>query len=63
MPMTPKEMARLLMANGFVEICGNGGSHRKYQNPVTKKTIIIPFHNKDLGKGLERAILKQAGLK
>ena len=63
MPMTPKEMARLLMANGFVEIRGNGGSHRKYQNPVTKKTVIIPFHNKDLGKGLELAILKQAGLK
>lgn len=61
--MTSKEMARLLKENGFVEIKTSGGSHRKYQNPLTKKTVIVPFHNKDLGKGLEQAILKQAGLK
>ena len=56
-------MARLLKENGFIESKTNGGSHRKFQNPLTKKTVIIPFHNKDLGKGLEQAILKQAGLK
>ena len=61
--MTSKEMARLLKENGFIEIKTNGGSHRKFQNPLTKKTVIVPFHNKDLGKGLEQAILKQAGLK
>lgn len=61
--MTSKEMACLLKKNGFIEIKTNGGSHRKYQNPLTKKTVIVPFHNKDLGKGLEQAILKQAGLK
>lgn len=60
--MTPKEMARLLRKNGFVEIKTNGGSHRKFQNPSTKKTVIVPFHNKDLGIGLQQAILKQAGL-
>ena len=64
MPMTSKEMARLLLNNGFIEVkCGHGGSHRKFQNPKTKKTVIVPFHNKDLGKGLEKAILKQARLK
>ena len=63
MPMTSKEMARLLKENGFVEISTNGGSHRKFQNPLTKKTVIVPFHNKNLCKGLEQAILKQAGLK
>ena len=61
--MTSREMAPLLLKNGFIEIKGNGGSHRKYQNSITKKTVIVPFHNKDLGKGLEQAILKQAGLK
>ena len=61
--MTSKEMARLLKENGFIEIKTSGGSHRKFQNPLTKKTVIVPFHNKDLGKGLEQAILKQAGLK
>lgn len=63
MPMTSKEMARLLKENGFVEIKTNGGSHRKFQNPLNKKTVIVPFRSKDLGKGLEQAILKQAGLK
>jgi len=63
MPMTSKEMVNLLKKNGFIEVkCGNG-SHRKLQNPVTLKTVIVPYHNKDLGIGLERAILKQAGLK
>ena len=63
MPMTSKEMARLLKENGFVEIKTNVGSHRKFQNPLNKKTVIVQFHSKDLGKGLEQAILKQAGLK
>ena len=63
MPMTSKEMARLLKENGFIEIKANGGFHHKFQNPLTKKTVIVLFHNKDLWKGLEQAILKQDGLK
>ena len=63
MPMTSKEMGSLLKKNGYIEMKGNGGSHRKFQNPITKKTVTVPFHTKDLGKGLEQAILKQAGLK
>ena len=64
MPMTSKEMVRLLLKNGYIEITGEGkGSHRKFQNPVTKKTLTVPYHNKDLGKGIEAKILKQAGLK
>ena len=63
MPMTSREMARLLKESGFIEIKTNGESHRKFQNPKTQKTVIVPFHSKDLGKGLEQAILKQAGLK
>lgn len=62
MPMTPKEMAKLLEEHGF-ELISSNGSHRKYRNPTTNKTIILPFHAKDLKKGLEQAILKQAGLK
>lgn len=62
MPMTPKEMGKLLENNGFVLISSNG-SHRKYQNPVSGKIAIVPFHAKDLKKGTEQSILKQAGLK
>lgn len=62
MPMTPKDMIKLLKANGFIEI-SSVGSHRKFFNPETQKTVIVPYHNKDLKKGTEQGILKDAGLK
>ena len=48
--------------NGFEEVSQNG-SHVKMKNFQTGKQTIIPYHNKALKKGLEQAILKQAGLK
>ncbi|MCD8358609.1 MAG: type II toxin-antitoxin system HicA family toxin [Oscillospiraceae bacterium] len=39
------------------------GSHRKYRNPDTGKTVIIPYHTGDLKPGTVNSILKQAGLK
>ena len=62
MPMTSKEMVKFLKKHGFIEVSGGKGSHRRLQNPLTGRTAQVPYHNKDLGKGLEQAILKQAGL-
>ena len=62
MPMSPKEIIKLLKKNGFQEVCQNG-SHVKLRNPETRRTVVVPYHSKDLKKGLEQAILKQAGLK
>lgn len=62
MPKTSKEMVKLLEQNGFVEI-RQRGSHKIMFNQKTNTTVPVPFHNKDLGKGLENKILKQAGLK
>ncbi len=62
MPMKPKEMIKLLEANGF-ELVDSNGSHHKYRNRTTSKQTIVPVHAKELKKGLEQAILKQAGLK
>lgn len=62
MPMTPKEMIKHLKKNGFEEIRQNG-SHVVMKNQSTGRTVIVPYHSKDLKKGLEQAILKQAGLK
>lgn len=62
MPISPKEMLKLLRENGFEEI-GQNGSHVKLKNQETGRTVIVPYHSKDLKKGLEQAILKQAGLK
>ena len=37
MPMTSKEMVKFLLKNGFIEVSGGKGSHRKFQNPATGK--------------------------
>lgn len=62
MPMTPKEMIKHLKENGFEEVNQNG-PHIKLKNPTTGRTVIVPYHSKAMKKGLEQAILKQAGLK
>jgi len=59
--MLPKEIVSYLEKNGFGFVKSNG-SHRKYYNPATGKTTIVPYHNKPLKPGTEKAILKQAGL-
>lgn len=62
MPMTPKEMIKYLKANGF-EVVSQSGSHVKLKNTVRNVQTIVPYHSKSLKRGLEQAILKQAGLK
>lgn len=62
MPMTSSEILKYLKQNGFIVISQNG-SHVKMKNRRTGKTVIVPCHAKDLKKGMEQAILKQAGLK
>ena len=60
MPMIPKEIARLLKKNQFVEV-GRSGSHLKLINHETGKRIVVPVNGKDLKKGLEKAILSRQG--
>lgn len=60
--MTSREMIQYLKKNGFIIISQNG-SHVKMKNQVTGKQTIVPYHSKSLKKGMEQAILKQAGLK
>lgn len=62
MPMTAKQMIRLLEAHGFAAAASSSGSHQKMKNIATGKTTIVLIHTGVLGKGLEHKILKQAGL-
>ena len=48
--------------NGFEEVRQNG-SHITMKNRSTGKTVVVPYHSKAMKRGLEQAILKQAGLK
>lgn len=61
MSMTPKEMVSLLEKNGFVKV-RQKGSHAMYKNSTTNRQVTVPMHAKDLPKGLENAIKKQAGI-
>ncbi|MBR5762580.1 MAG: type II toxin-antitoxin system HicA family toxin [Lachnospiraceae bacterium] len=61
MPLTSKELIKKLKKHGF-EIVSQNGSYVKLYNRKTNKTLIVPYYSKDLKKGLEHAILKQAGL-
>ncbi|MCQ2585001.1 MAG: type II toxin-antitoxin system HicA family toxin [Treponema sp.] len=62
MPMTSMEMISLLQKNGFIIVSQNG-SHVKLRNDNNGRQTVVPNHSKELKKGLEQAILKQAGLK
>lgn len=63
MPMKPRQIIKLLKENGFIEKSQNGSSHLKMYNPSTNATVMVPIHAKELGKGLETAILREANLK
>lgn len=61
--MKCSEILRLLKKDGWVVISVRG-SHLKLKHPVKKGFIIFPDHgSKELGKGLEKKILKDADLK
>ncbi|WP_353989476.1 type II toxin-antitoxin system HicA family toxin [Pediococcus argentinicus] len=62
MPMKPRQMIRLLKKHGFIEKSQNGSSHLKMYNSENNTTVMIPIHAKELGKGLEKAILKEANI-
>lgn len=60
--MTDKKLPKLLLESSWV-IVSTRGAHHKLQHPDNPQTIILPVHGKDMKKGLELKILKQAGLK
>lgn len=64
MPLSVRKMIKLLEDNGFKEV-SQTGSHKKFMNKATGKTAVVPYHTggREIPKGTERSILKQAGLK
>ncbi len=62
MPKKPLEMERIILADGWL-LKNQVGSHRQYTHPEKTGKVTIPFHGKDLPKGTEMSILKQAGLR
>ena len=62
MPKKPIEMEKEILADGWI-FKNQTGSHRHYIHPSKTGKVTIPFHSKDLPKGTENSIRKQAGLK
>ncbi|WP_020468928.1 type II toxin-antitoxin system HicA family toxin [Zavarzinella formosa] len=62
--MIYREVARKLRILHCVEIPrSGGGSHRKWLNPVTNQSTVIPDHGgRDLKQGTLRAVIRQLGL-
>ena len=62
--MTYREIARKLRALGCEEIPRNGGgSHRKWQNPATLLSTVIPdWGGSDLKTGTVHAAVRQLGI-
>lgn len=59
--LSPEKLARALQNKGFV-LDRIRGSHHAYCHPDLDITIIIPFHKKEVGKGLLIEIMKHADI-
>ena len=59
MPMTPKDMIRLLKKNGFVYIKSNNASHQKYRN--VEKNITVSCACKRIEEGHRAAAFEGSG--
>lgn len=62
MNLSAKRLVQILEENGFVLKRMGKGSHHIYFNSITKVTVPVPIHNKDLKKGTFMGILKDAGI-
>jgi len=60
--MQSRVLIGLLQADGW-RLQRTRGSHHQFVHPTKLGLITVPHPKKDLGKGLVRAIRKQAGLK
>jgi predicted RNA binding protein YcfA (HicA-like mRNA interferase family) len=55
------ELISVLIADGWKEVRCKG-SHHQFKHPTKQGTITVPHPKKDLGVGLTKKILKDAGL-
>ena len=61
--MKSSELLRLLKKYGWF-VVREAGSHMIMEHPVKKGQIVCPYHGShEVGKGLEKKIKKDAGIK
>ena len=57
-----REIENMIEKDGWYQV-KQKGSHHQYKHPTKPGKVTIPFHKKDLPKGTENSIKRQAGLK
>ncbi len=60
-PVSPEKLIKVLEKLGYNSV-RQKGSHLIMENSETKKITVIPMHNRDVGKGLLRQIIKEIGI-
>lgn len=60
--MDSRTLIKILEADGWVLVAVRG-SHYQFKHPTKPGRVTVPHPKKDLTKGTEVSILKQAGLK
>ena len=60
--MSSREIIRILHDDGWY-MTDVRGSHHYFEHPTKPGKVTVPHPKKDLSKGTEQAILKQAGLR
>ena len=61
--LSASKVCRILKKDGFHNYSQNG-SHKKFKKYLDNNlvlTVIVPIHNKKIGKGLLLTIIEQAG--
>ena len=59
--VTPRKPVRALQRVGF-EVDHQTGSHVVLRRPSDNARVVVPWHNRDLGRGLTIRIIKSVGL-
>ena len=61
--MKSSELVRLLKKDGWLAV-RQTGNHLIMEHPIKKGQIVCPYHGShEVGKGLEKKIKKDAGIK
>ena len=60
--MDSREVIRLLLAAGWVEVAPKG-SHKQFRHPVNPGRVTVAHPKKDIPRGTLRSMEKQSGLR
>ncbi len=62
--MKVRDVLKRLAEDGWIEVSGGKGSHRKFKHPTKPGHVTVAFHsnNADIPIGTLKHILKTAGL-